>query len=99
MGFKTAFNWVLKLKPEQGFPSEIVVGREYDFVKSEYRVYPIDIAIDLADKDWNVVAKVIISKFCCGSDKTTGCFKIVKIYDQFESEFLTNSRKSSRFSV
>ena len=48
------------------------------------------ITIDLADKDWNVVAKIVVTKFCCGSGKTTGCFRVVKIYDQFEKEFLTD---------
>jgi hypothetical protein len=78
MGYKTEFNWILKLNPEQGFPSELVVGKEYEFVKSEYRVYPIDIPIDLVDKDWNVVAKIVVSKFCCGEGKTFGKFKTSK---------------------
>lgn len=90
MGFKAEFNWVLKLKPEQGFPSDLVLGREYEFVKNEYRAYPIDIAIDLADKDWSVVARVVITKFCCECGKTTGIFRVVKIYNQFEKEFLSD---------
>jgi len=90
MGFKTEFNWVLKLKPENGFPLDLVLEREYEFVKEGYQVYPVDIPIDLADKDWNIIAKVVVSKFCCGSGKTTGVFRIVKIYDQFEKEFLSD---------
>jgi hypothetical protein len=94
MGFKTEFNWVLKLKPENGFPIDLIVGKDYEFIKNEYRVYPIDIAIDLADKDWNVVAKVVVVKFCCGTGQTTGVFRVVKIYDQFEKDFLSDYWKN-----
>ena len=42
MGYKTEFNWVLKLRSENGFPDDLVVGKEYEFVKEGYRVYPVD---------------------------------------------------------
>ena len=36
MGFKTEFNWVLKLKPENGLNEEnLEVGKIYDFSKEE----------------------------------------------------------------
>ncbi len=67
MGFKTEFNWILKLKPEQCLDeNNINVGEKYDFIKEDYRVYPIDMPIDLVNKDWEAIAKVIVteSKTC-----------------------------------
>ena len=60
MGYKTEFNWVLKLTSEQGFPKKIEVGKNYLFEKSEERIYPRGIPIDLVDKEWMPHAKVII---------------------------------------
>ncbi len=89
MGYKTEFNWVLKLKPEQGFPEKLEIGKVYEFEKNDCRVYPVDIPIDLADKDWNVVAKVVVLQFTCGFGKTKGLFKIKKIYNEDERKFLS----------
>lgn len=43
MGFKTEFNWALKLKPENGLDEVILKeGGIYEFVKDEHRVYPLE---------------------------------------------------------
>ncbi len=90
MGFKTEFNWVLKLRPEQGLKQEIKEGEEYDFSKDDYGVYPIGVPVDLINKDIEAVAKVIINKIKHEENKTKGKFKIIKIFNKEEKEFLTN---------
>jgi len=90
MGFKTEFNWVLKLKPEQGLrEEELELGKEYRFYKNEYRVYPLDIPIDLLNEDWEAVAKIIIIEVSNFEGKTTGKYKVIKIYSGQEKEILS----------
>lgn len=90
MGFKTEFNWALKLRPEQGLKEDIAVGEEFEFLKEGYRIYPIDIPIDLLNKDVEAIAKVIIKKIKHKNNKTKGNFKIIKIFNEKEKEFLTD---------
>jgi len=93
MGFKTEFNWILKLKPEQGFPEVLEVNKEYNFLKDGYRVYPLDIPIDLVNENWEAVAKAVIVECTLGNGKTKGIFKIVKIYEGKEKEVMKSYLK------
>ncbi len=74
MGYVTEFNWVLKLKKEQGFPDSLDVGALYDFRKPEKRVYPVGIPVFLADSSWNVCASVVIKEFAVKGNETSGVF-------------------------
>lgn len=91
MGFKTEFNWALKLTPDQGLDEKTLeINGIYGFSKHEYRVYPIGMPIDLINKDWEAVAKVIILESNTSEGKTTGKYKVIKIYEGLEKEILTN---------
>ena len=64
MGFKTEFNWGLKLKPSDGLDEKsLEAGKVYEFCKKEYRVYPVGIPIDLINERWEPVAKVLVTDF------------------------------------
>jgi NTP pyrophosphatase (non-canonical NTP hydrolase) len=94
MGFKTEFNWVLKLKPEQGLDeNNLVVGSEYDFTKSDYRTYPVDIPLQLVNQDWEVIGLIEIIGFQNKDNKTSGRYKILKIYYGEEKQALTQQTK------
>ena len=91
MGFKTEFNWALKLKPENGLDeSKLEIGKVYDFSKNGYRTYPVDIPIDLINQNWEAVAKVIVIEFKNYKGKTYGKYKVLKIYEGKEKEVLTS---------
>jgi hypothetical protein len=91
MGFKTEFNWILKLKPENGLDeAKLKVGSVYNFSKEEYRVYPVNLPIDLVNRDWEAVAKVLVTEFRNADGKTSGKYKVLKIYSGNEKEVLTN---------
>ena len=91
MGFQVEFNWALKLKPENGLDeSSLEIGNIYDFSKNEYRIYPVNIPIDLINKNWEFVAKVIVIEFKNSEGKTSGKYKVLKIYEGKEKEILTN---------
>lgn len=91
MGFQVEFNWALKLKPENGLnESKLEVDSTYDFVKNEYRVYPVGRCIDLINKDWEVIGKAKIISTVCKDGKTSGEYKLIRLYDENERTFLTN---------
>ncbi len=89
MGFQTEFNWVLKLKKEQGLPDNFIVGETCEFFKSGSRVYPINAPIDLLNERWEAVAKVIILETKNDNINTVGKFKILKKYVGMEKEVIT----------
>ncbi len=89
MGYVTEFNWILKLKEEQGFPDALNEGALCNFRKSENRVYPVGIAVFLADSLWNVCASVIIKEFAVKDNKTNGIFEVVRVFSGDEKEVLT----------
>ena len=86
MGFKTELNWALKLK--LGL-QDLKINKVYSFSKDEYRVYPIGIPIDLINDKWEAVAKVIIIEAKNSDEKTTGKYKILRLYEGKEKEVLT----------
>ena len=77
MGYVTEFNWVLKLKEDQGFPDALDVGAFCNFRKSGKRVYPVGIPVFLCDSLWNVCASVIIKEFAVKDNETGGVFDCV----------------------
>ena len=96
MGFKTEFNWVLKLKPEQGLDEEgLERGEIYNFEKDEYRVYPAAIPIDLVNREWEAVAKVVVLEFRNCNGKTCGRYKVLRKYEGEEKHILTNYWKET----
>jgi len=66
------------------------VGKIYKFSKKEYRVYPVGLPIDLLNRNWEAVAKVVIIEFKNTDGRTEGKYKVVKIYEGKEKEVLTN---------
>lgn len=86
MGFKSEFNWALKLNDLE---KKLEVGKEYAFSKDDYRDYPIDMPIDLIDQDWKALARVIIKSCMVKDGKTSGKYEIIKIYEGIEKDILS----------
>ncbi len=90
MGYKTEFNWVLKLKPEQGLEEEnLKQGAIHSFEKQEERVYPLHTPIFLANKDWKILGKVRVNSVLREENKTSGEYEILKVYSERERCVLT----------
>lgn len=91
MGYLSEFNWVLKLKSDQGLDeSNLESGKIYSFNKSGKRNYPLGFPIILVNNDWEAVGNVDIINFTNDGIDTKGNFKIIKIYNGVEKEVLTN---------
>jgi len=90
MGYVTEFNWVLKLKPEQGLDEEkIEVGNEYRFFKKDNRVYPLGKQIMLVNKDWIAVGMVTISEYKNDSSGTSGSYSVKDVFNEEEKLIIT----------
>lgn len=90
MGYITEFNWVLKLKPEQGLDEEnLEVNQIYDYSKDGARNYPLKYPILLVNNNWEAVGSVEVLGFSAGNDITKGKYKIIKIYEGIDKEVLT----------
>jgi len=76
MGFVTEFNWVLKLT-RSSLELPLTPGMTRQFEKSDLRIYPIDIPIDLVDEDWTVQARIRITEVTVGHGKTRGSYTVV----------------------
>ena len=95
MGYKAEFNFVLKLKPEQGYPKKLELGKNYLFEKTDERIYPRGIPIDLVDKDWHPQAKVVVEDVVISENKTRGNFKVIYLYNKQEKTTLYNIYKKA----
>lgn len=83
MGYKTEFNWILKLNKQQGLDeNELVENNIYEFFKREHRIYPLEIPIDLVNEDWVVLGQIIILEYTVGGGHTNGKYKVIEIYTE-----------------
>lgn len=86
MGMPCEVNSILKLKPSQGYPSQLEPGKRHSAQKEGYRIIPIDVPILLVDEDWLAHADIKIYKLAWENGVTRINFEIDRIY---ESPFLT----------
>ena len=91
MSYQTEFNWVLKLKPGQGLnEGSLVVEGEYIFSKKGFRVYPVNVPIELVNDIWEAVGKVVVLSFTNVDGKTSGKYKVLEAYSGPKKEMLTS---------
>lgn len=80
MGMPCEVNSILKLKPSQGYPNELVKGQLYQAHKEGYRIMPIDVPIPLVDEHWFAHVDIKIRKLVWENKITTIEFEIDRIY-------------------
>lgn len=79
------------LLPDNQMPETLELGKEYSFEKPEHRIYQINVPMDLRSEDWKFLARVIITKFTVGENKTTGFFIPVKLFSNEEKEIISKT--------
>jgi hypothetical protein len=90
MGFETEFNWVMKLSQKQGLFQDLKEGGQYKFNKQGFRVYPVEIPLDLVNENWEAIAKVVVEEFKNYKGKTFGTYRVVRLYSEKEKKFLSS---------
>ena len=86
MGFIVEYNWVLKISQIE-YP--LIVGEKYNFEKNAIRIYPLNIPIDLLNKDWEAVGSCVITELSYHNNVTVGKFKVLEIYSGNKKNILT----------
>lgn len=95
MGFQAEFNWILKLKPENGFPQNPETGKIYEFSKEGNRCYPLGSPVEFVNKDWEAIGLARVLEFTNAKGKTTGKFEILRIYNSEEKEIRTKQLRET----
>ncbi|MBD2156259.1 DUF2584 family protein [Leptolyngbya sp. FACHB-16] len=88
MGMPCEVNSILKLKPSQGYPAELELGKRYSAQKDGYRILLVDVPILLVDENWLAHADIKIHKLIWEKGMTNVDFEIDRIY---EAPFLTKA--------
>jgi hypothetical protein len=90
MGFKCEYNYILRLRPDQGLTEiDLSVGKAFRFEKEGHRIYPIDVPIDLANEKWEIIGRVVVSEITIGKGQTKGECGVLLLYSAEEKETLT----------
>lgn len=80
MGMLCEVNSILKLKPAQGYPTQLEKGKTYQAQKESYRIFPVDVPIPLVDEEWAAHADAVITKLTWEQGLTSLEFRIDRIY-------------------
>ena len=71
--------------------ADLVEGKEYTFKKDGHRLYMIDTPMELVTRDWQVIARVIITEITVGHNETKGMYKVLKIYSDEEVKIVSGT--------
>jgi hypothetical protein len=81
MGMPCQVNSILRLKRSQGYPDPLTLHGHYQVSKSGYRIFPIDVPIQLVDQDWIAHADVVIHRLTWEQQATQLDFTVVRVYE------------------
>jgi hypothetical protein len=81
MGMPCQVNSIVKLNGTE-FPSLLEINAVHKATKSGYRIFPIDVPLQLVDDDWCAHADVVITQLIWAGQQTVLEFRIHRIYDQ-----------------
>jgi Protein of unknown function (DUF2584) len=81
MGMPCEINSIVKLNAA-AFPTDLTIGTIHTAQKSGYRIFPIDVPLQLVDEQWQAQGDVVIQELTWGNSMTTIVFRIHRVYDR-----------------
>jgi hypothetical protein len=84
MGMPCQVNSIVKLGRTE-FPTPMELNAAHRVVKSGYRIYPIDVPLQLVDEDWCAHGDVVITQLTWTNQQTILEFRLDRIYEQLFS--------------
>lgn len=81
MGMPCQVNSIVKLN-ETEFPSLLEINAVHNVIKSGYRIFAIDVPLQLVDEAWCAHADVVITQLMWTNQQTILEFHIYRIYEQ-----------------
>ncbi|MEB3295825.1 MAG: DUF2584 family protein [Synechococcales bacterium] len=80
MGMPCQVNSIVKLTVS-AFPESLVLGNIYTTQKTGYRIYPIDVPLQLVDDLWQAQGEVVIETLTWENQTTTIVYRIHRKYE------------------
>jgi hypothetical protein len=81
MGMPCEVNSIIKLSAAD-WPTPLSTGQRFKAVKSGYRIFPIDVPLQLVDQDWQAHGDAVIQRLIWHNQTTELEFHITRIYPQ-----------------
>jgi len=81
MGMPCQVNSIVKLNGTE-FPSLLEIDAVHKVMKSGYRIFPIDVPLQLVSDAWCAHADVVITQLIWKNQQTVLEFRIHRIYEQ-----------------
>ena len=72
-------------------PTSLNKDTIYNFKKEGHRIYQINVPMDLRAENWDFIARIVVTEFTVGNNKTTGKFKVVKEFSEEERKIITKT--------
>ncbi len=76
---------------EKVIPSSLSIGKKYRFCKEGHRLYQLNVPMDLRTSDWKFIARIVITEYTLGNEKTEGIFVVVKQFTDEEKKIITKT--------
>lgn len=80
MGMPCQVNSILKLS-DRDYPSHLALQATHQATKSGYRIFPMDVPLQLVNENWVAHAEVILDHLTWHEGKTQLTFRICRIYE------------------
>ncbi|MBD2021580.1 DUF2584 family protein [Leptolyngbya sp. FACHB-36] len=81
MGMPCQVNSIVRLKRSQGYPDRLTLHEQHRVAKSGYRIFPLDVPLQLVDDDWIAHADVVIRSLTWENQTTTLTLEVVRLYE------------------
>ena len=91
MGYHLEFNCLLVVPNTELDLSTLEIGKRYKVEKKEERLYPLNIPIEICDKNYKYYGKVAVRKLSLETGKTFLEIEVLKIFDENEAEVYTKN--------
>lgn len=82
MGMPCEINTILKLTPAQGYPAQLSLGQTFAVTKSDYRIFALDVPVQLVNQQWQAEADITIRELTWRSGQTHLQVEVTRLYDQ-----------------
>lgn len=76
---------------EKEIPKSLHIGKTYSFSKEGHRLYQLNVPMDLRTLDWKFIARIVITSYTLGQERTQGSFVVVKEFTDEEKKIITKT--------
>jgi len=91
MGYHLEFNCLLVVPSQQIDLKNLSVGDKFTVIKEKERLYPLDIAIEICDEDYQYFGKVAVRKLTLESGATTVDIEVLRVFSFDEAAVYTDT--------